>query len=1025
MQTDTLHILPSSLSVLRHERDALLKAPGGTLGGTRYLTLPQLAERIAGAPFEGNRIEGFGKKALLASICRKREAGSASYAGGSGTLRLLLSLIEELRAAGVSPRQFDEATSTLFPPLREKYKGIAELYGCFEAEMERLGLCDQTTLYRRAIERVSGGFIPPVLQGVRELRVSDIYDLTWLQVELLGALARVVSVFITLPWDPSRASVFGAVSGTLSRFEALGGENLRLEVEFDDLCGTDNLSPLRRRFLSTSPTALPSAELPRVITARGHYPQCEAIGREVRLLLDDGVSPTDIFVAFRDLSVYGPMMEDVFRRYRIPLSFRRGMPLAMSPLVKAALAVFEVIGSRFEREEMLRLLKSGYFEPFVKKADGSPCTPEEVEGHVLQAGIIDDREGGGWEQRLRAYAAKEGSPDINALREGVSACLLRLKALGKPMPVTDFGDVFRRYLRNAGLYRMALIPGETFERDARSLGLLEETILEIAEIYRRLGDTEPVTAPQFYRLLLSAMEGKSLGSPAEEGVAVLSFHDLRGLSAPRLFLGGLNEGEAPAPSAPDPLMPDTERQALNSALRKKVFRATNEQAQSEPLLFAMALAAGERITFSWSCTDISGRETLPSFFLRELGITHDRKEPAAGFAPLADAMEPQEVETALFRNLFGRSRVDEEGLSGALTRLLPERLASLPSMMETVRREALRQVVEQDGAVTAGPFSGRLSGDDIRRILRERVFPDIQPWSATAMEQYAACPYVFFSQRVLGILEEEKPSLEMERSEEGSLVHAALREGFQRLYDKKLVPLTGRPEEREVFFEAANQVIRRWEEERSTGNMVLWQARKKELLTVLGWMLDHEPALEADGFIPSRFEAAFGDEASPMTLTGLQGEQVALKGRIDRIDLKPDGLRVVDYKHSSSLDKKAMTNPDTWGVSSFQLPVYLMAAKRLFPEHAVHIDALIYLLKKYDKPWQSSGDPSELLTENSERRRALMNEGAPAFIDRAIALVERIRSGEFAVWPMECPDYCDYRGICRYEKRGEGSVNAE
>ena len=54
-----------------------------------------------------------------------------------------------------------------------------------------------------------------------------------------------------------------------------------------------------------------------------------------------------------------------------------------------------------------------------------------------------------------------------------------------------------------------------------------------------------------------------------------------------------------------------------------------------------------------------------------------------------------------------------------------------------------------------------------------------------------------------------------------------------------------------------------------------------------------------------------------------------------------------------------------------------------------------------------------------------LEEGTPAFIERIVALVERIRSGDFAVWPMECPDYCDYRGVCRYEMRGQGSANGE
>src|SRR5439155_21689430 len=65
----------------------------------------------------------------------------------------------------------------------------------------------------------------------------------------------------------------------------------------------------------------------RVVVAPSRYREVEAAGRAIRARLERGAPPERIALLARDLAVYGDLIEDVCRRYRIPVYFRKGRPL--------------------------------------------------------------------------------------------------------------------------------------------------------------------------------------------------------------------------------------------------------------------------------------------------------------------------------------------------------------------------------------------------------------------------------------------------------------------------------------------------------------------------------------------------------------------------------------------------------------------------------------------------------------------------------------------------------------------------
>src|SRR5204863_323576 len=98
----------------------------------------------------------------------------------------------------------------------------------------------------------------------------------------------------------------------------------------------------------------------RVVVAPSRYREVEAAGRAIRARLERGAPPERIALLARDLAVYGDLIEDVCRRYRIPVYFRKGRPLLANGLVKACLDVVRCVVEGFPRARLEALLDSDY-----------------------------------------------------------------------------------------------------------------------------------------------------------------------------------------------------------------------------------------------------------------------------------------------------------------------------------------------------------------------------------------------------------------------------------------------------------------------------------------------------------------------------------------------------------------------------------------------------------------------------------------------------------------------------------------
>jgi len=727
-----------------------------------------------------------------------------------------------------------------------------------------------------------------------------------------------------------------------------------------------------------------------------------------------------VAVLFRDLQSYGPMMEDVCRRFDIPVSFRRGAPLHTAPLARACLLPFAVVRSRFNREDILSICNSSYFAP-----PGASVSPDIVEELLLAARYMDETLGTVEEVLARRIdflrkAGKNPSRE-ERLRHFLLPLLTDLRRFQGNKSIGEFIGLLEWFIDKYQLYRQGIAASDlrALKRDASAVSLFRQVLRDLESDLRSLGMADCRLSPAaFAELLKEGMDGMFLAGEHSAGVAIMNFHDARGLFFDHLFIGGLNEGVTPRRHDGHPLFRDNAKLLWQKAAGIKPFRTAAEKNLEEPLLFYLAVGCASRsLTFSYSYIDNRGNALLHSPFLDDIlsiiSIPETRTSVSSISPELPFSLEREE----LLNTLAAHGDFSLAGQRDAAPVL--ESLGRIAANAGIERQREAFFAAEGAALRTAlsSPYTGSLKRVDI--VAELSAFFTAPPgncFAPTTLEEYGCCPFRYFLQRLVGVSSLEKPDLELEAKDEGSLVHELLHAFFQRLADEERLPLRNVQEARALLRETAEALFALWEKERHTGEPLLWEIGKERLLSLLERLVEIEGE-DSSGFVPRLFEHPFID----LEVTDPDGSQIRLKGKIDRVDTASDGrLRVVDYKMAGDRQKyRELLKIENLGIISFQMPVYLLAAAReLERETGIRSDsfsALFWLLRRLDPLTvdftpAKCGDCPGFFAIDPEERRELGNKN---FLNRLCATVHSMKGGEFQISPKDC-EFCRFRSVCRY-----------
>jgi ATP-dependent helicase/nuclease subunit B len=415
---------------------------------------------------------------------------------------------------------------------------------------------------------------------------------------------------------------------------------------------------------------------------------------------------------------------------------------------------------------------------------------------------------------------------------------------------------------------------------------------------------EPTTTVAvFTDSLAAALEERRLdeGQPGV-GVLVGPLGSSTGAAFERVYVLGMAEGLLPGRPPTDPLLPTA---GSTDPLRR---RDRQRQADRRALLASVSSADGHTVLLSFARSDGAARASYPSRWLLEQAAQLEGV-PALYAADLPRLIGPdhpwmeriasaydglQRCSTPLNLADLRLHAVVKWHASGR--RLAHHALAdrsdlSIGRALRAAGARRSRQFTEFDGNL-------RAIAAESRRIGRPFA-ADGGASSATSLERWAGCPFLYFMVNVLRVEATERPEDEWTVTplDKGSLVHAVLEQFFRERFE----PESSRPhgaftaDDRDRLDEIAEKHLRDLEDQGRTGHPLAWDNARAVIVKDLHVLLEREDAWRTqDGLEPALFERTFGDSRDPDTWPAVvvpleDGLEVRFRGAMDRVDFSPTG----------------------------------------------------------------------------------------------------------------------------------------
>ncbi len=998
----------------------------GARFGTVRLTLDRLAVRLATrtlardrrAPATGLSLAAVAARTVHLALGEHGLGYFAPVADRPGFPLAVARTLAELRLNRVAP----ESLAALGALGRD----LGMLAGRVARELEEAGLADRAIVFEAAVAAATAD-PPPHPLGLPVL-LLDLPVLTACEAELIAALVRSApDVLATAPAGDGRS---------LDRLEtALGCAASSLDARRRP----SSLDALKSHLFELGePPAAALDDSVSLSSWPGEARECVEIARGVQTEAARGVRFDRMAVFLRSPAEYRPHLEEAFRRASIPVFFARGTtrpdPAGRALLALLACKTERLSARRFAEyvslaqvpdpgatedadarwtppeDDLLPLPPPPEPRTGDERGDGSPRAPWRWERLLVEASVIGGKER--WKRRLdgleeelrlrrealtdeeeetRGRAIESQLADLTYLRGFALPLIERLDALPQQ---ASWGD-WLTHLR-------ALATAALREPDGVLATLAEiEPMAPIGPI--DLDEVQLVLGPRLRELTVPPARrryGAVFVAPAEAA---------RGLAFDVVFVPGLAEKLFPRKIVEDPILLDGYRRALDvPALATQPARVGAER-------LALRLAVGaarERVVLSWPRVDIEqARPRVPSFYGLEALRAASGRLP--GFDELearggdktggrlgwpapqrpADAIDEAEYDLALLAGLRDADPATTDGSA----RYLLDANVHLGRALRARGRRWLRRWTPADGLVDPDALA--------REALADHQL-GARPFSPTALQHFAACPYRFFLQAVMRLQPREEPvAIEvLDPLTRGALFHEVQFAVLSELRAAELLPV--RPANldaaRAAVDGALDTVAARWAEKLWPAIDRVWRDGIDGIRADLREWL-RRAADADDGWVPWRFELSFGladrdrpqaDPASVPDPVPVIGD-LRLRGSVDLVERRPPGvLRATDHKTGKTRPKTGVV---VGGGTVLQPLLYALACERLLSE-PVEAGRLYYCTA-------DGGYEERVVPLDAEGRRVAGE--VVEIIGRALA------EGFLPAMPDRgACRYCDYRPVC-------------
>jgi hypothetical protein len=1038
---------------------AVALARGGLFGVTRT-SLIELVMRLALPRLARQRVTPTSAIGAEAVVARARfdavQAGALRYfapvADTPGFPRAAARTLDELQMAGVEPDRLatlDEAGSDL-----------ATLLASLGRESRAAGTVPRAGLWAAATSALAEG---EALDPGTAVILLDVPIASRAEEQFIAALvACAATATITVPAGDVRTLSALSMMGLAAALDDDGsGQGAPGRARGRRADAPTALERLQAHLFSPEPPPVGTIdESVALFSAPGEGREAVEVARRVLAEADRGVPFDDIAILLRAPHFYFGLLEHALARAGVPAWFERGTrrpdPAGRAFLALLACADEHLSARRFaEYLSLAQVPVAALHAPDTQppdegerwtpptddfasglvreddRAEDPPPTdeappPTERDGSRIVAGTL--RAPWRWEELLVEAYVIQGLDRWRRRLQGLAhEYELRLRELrdedeDSPRVAAVLRD--REELQHLEDFALPIVEAldgwrvvrpwaewlEAFEAMAPRVLRKPARVLRVLTELAPLGAIGPVSLAEVRDVLTSRLLTLT-HEPARRrqgAVFVGTPASARGRAFRVVFVPGLAERVFPQRLREDALLLDRRRRVVDPLLAVADTRADEERLQ---LCLAVG-AATERIHLSYPRIELGeSRPRVPSFYVLDVmrAVTgtipryadlaeHAAREGGASLAWPAPADPGRAIDVfehdlaVLLPLLKDRHRKASEGraryliqLNEALRRSVTERWARWQPRWHT-----------SDGII-------RVTPDTQPALDAQRL--TTRPYSLTALQRFAACPYQFLLAAVyrLAPLEDPAPLQYLDPLTKGSLFHAIQTEFLRVLQKNGQLPVDDArlPAARGELRWAIARVTEEARDKLAPAIERVWTDEIEAMTRDLHRWLEQ---LVADGrtWVPERFELAFGlpedgqrDPASTPDPARVDG-RFLLRGSIDLVERKPRTriVRVTDHKTGRNrttlatiVDGGRVLQPVLYGLALESLTGDTVEEGRLsycttaghFSQHAIPLDVLT-------------------------RRRGVE---VLEIIDRAI---ER---GTLAAKPArETCNWCDFRPVC-------------
>ncbi len=1026
-------IVPEQLS---HQMERKLCKAGGDSISLRaeVLSFSRLSNRVASLYGGVARpvLDKGGRMLAMASALEQIVAKLQIYGSGITRPELLLKLIsvvDELKSSGITPKQLDETSRELSGQLAVKTSELALIFDTYQTVISTMGFdpADQLMFLTQQLEEYS----------YAEDKIFYVFGFSDFTGQQYGVLEKLLTygqeVYLGLVSQEREPGV-GLIWETCDQLLALC-HKIGWEVTLDWLPtpeNPDHLERIQQGIFASPTTVAPSTPMVVLHQSTGLSDCGLDLAGKLRQAVEQGYRWSDLAVCTTQLPQARPILNRIFNTFSIPAYFAGNTPFAEKPVVSMVLSALECATGRMEYEEVFAYLKSGY----------STITMEEtdlLEQYAYTWNIAGSRWKQDWQMHPKGYGGKMTEEiklylvELNQIKQRAMEPIFQLRqSLQNSKNMGEQVLALYQFMETIDVSGKLTQLQQTCDlQQAQEYGQLYQILTQgFEQIYYVLGDApaQMESFPKFVQGLLSQYDVGTIPATLDS-VEVGDVSSMRFSNCKILYILGADDGVFPSQSTERSLLSDWERQVLQD-LGLPLVPQQNLQLERE-------LGATSQVLSS--CRD-------------QLVLYTYGGRPSLIFNQIQERLPEQPLEKdeefpriywtnpAEFGGYLAGKQVEKEQLDG---------------IWKACQEEIWQRAAYALGHLTAQGVAG-LYGEKFRL-------------SASKVDKFSTCPCAYFLQYGLGLQREKQATFDAPNY--GTFVHWVLEEtakqvteegGFQAVTPERLVEIG------EIVMGQYEDPTLKIMSKESPRLDYLHRRNFQEISAVVAQM---GAELKKTDFRPTHYELEFSDKGQ-LPAVEFQGETAKAKlvGFVDRVDIYTENgvsyARVVDYKTG----KKAFDYTEISNGLGMQMLLYLFAlcdggkalfGEKLQPAGVLYFPARNSLMsakvkltpEEAQKTAQKERPREGLITDDGNIIAAMEHlDGAPTFLPIKISskgeisgslvaggqmhhlksyvfdtlgqVVDHMASGAVEPLPMDRgPDqspcnYCDYAQIC-HEKSGE------